>query len=98
MRRRTYEIIALNLWAKNFVHDAKREESDEYVMAGSADISLFKYKKPDGTEFLECEQTSFSRHGETIFLALKTPQGRTVPESLWSDQEVESYRNMQKTD
>lgn len=114
---RTTQIIGLNEWAANLVHqteiveeigcyrtfsDARVEPFNRKVEIPIAQVNevgsfvgmfdeeypLHEYRMPDGRKYIEFVQAEPWSSGPCIFLALKDDSGNSVPESLWSDEEI----------
>lgn len=68
----------------------EREGSGDTV-EGFNSYPLVKYSFPDGRVLFEYVQDSPWSSGPVIFLALKDSDGKSIPESLWTDEEINSY-------
>lgn len=70
----------------------KREDTEKcwYGMFEGEETPLAKYTFPDGRVYFEDVQAEPWSSGPLIFLALKDDKGNWIPESLWSDEEVQA--------
>lgn len=67
------------------------EPSGRYYRGMFGDqYALNKYTLPDGTVYYEGVQAEPWSSGPVFFLALKDEKGNWVPESLWSEEEIEN--------
>ncbi len=70
----------------------KTEESENiYLGMLNSEYPLMKYTFRNGEVLEEFEQASPWSSGPVIFLALQDIHGNPLVESLWSDEEIESY-------
>lgn len=69
----------------------KREEHDVIHGAWTDMVApLHKYTFPDGRVYFEAIQAAPWSSGPCYFIALKDERGEWVPESRWSDEEIEA--------
>lgn len=66
------------------------EKYDDLEGAFGNDFPLFRYVMADGREFYEYVQAEPWSSGPCYFLALRDSRGNPVPESLWTDEEIEA--------
>lgn len=57
---------------------------------GGNDVPLHRYTFPDGRVLTEAVQAEPWSSGPVVFTALKDESGAWVPESLWTDEEIEA--------
>ncbi len=69
----------------------KKEQSNEFCSGMFGDeYPLNKYTFPDGRVCFERVQAEPWSSGPVFFLALQDEKGNWVPESLWSEKEIEN--------
>ncbi|MBI5077701.1 hypothetical protein HZB94_04980 [Candidatus Falkowbacteria bacterium] len=72
-----------------FESTVKKEESGEsYTGMFTVEYPLHKYTFPNGQIYYERLQTAPWSSGPVHFLALQNEDGKWVPESLWTDEEI----------
>lgn len=77
---------------KVFASTVKCEPSGEevpYAFGDGATFKLDKYTLPNGTVYFERMQAEPWSSGPCYFTALQTEDGKCVPESCWTEREIE---------
>ena len=69
----------------------KEEDGRYYTGMFGTEYALHQYIFPDGKVYKEYVQEEPWSSGPCFFLALKDEEGRSVAESLWTEDEVDSY-------
>jgi hypothetical protein len=86
---RTDTLVGLNAWAKKKIRGARRETIRHIPGVYKPWVgALRRYTLADGAVFEEYIQCEPWAGGPNYHLALKTPDGEVVPESLWKDDDL----------
>lgn len=68
----------------------RKEKSGKTFSGFNPGYPLYKYTLPDGTVYEERVQAEPWSSGPVFFLALVDEIGQWVPESLWTDEEIDA--------
>jgi hypothetical protein len=75
-----------------FEPSVKTEKSGRFYQGMCGDkYSLDKYTLPDGRVMFEAVQDEPWSSGPVFFLALQDENGKWIPESLWTEEEIQAY-------